>query len=315
MDKLDSLWSQLSIEHVFRTEWKDLLGGGYRFARSFFHEGVDYHRPLSLLDNSPLNAYLKNNVDFPAIQRNIDRGILKAISVTALGYSSSKSVSFYQGQDSLEPWARARRVGMPTTLGMEHLLASSAIPWIFPTVRIGNEYFGDGAMRQLAPISPALHLGADRVFIIGVSGNRQAVTKRYSPPSRHPPSMAQMAGHLLNSAFIDGLEADIEHLERINSLIELMTPERRAELALRPVKSLVISPSKAIDKIAGRNIRYLPKSLRFFLRASGATAKRGGSAIASYLLFTKLFTEELIELGYQDAMWEKQAIEEFFEKP
>lgn len=310
--ELDDLWQQLTLEHVFRTDWSDLLAGLYRFGRSFFHEGVDFHRPLSLLDNSPLNAFLKSNICFSDIQKNIDRGVLKAISVSALGYSSSDSVSFFQGKEGLKEWTRFRRVGKAAVLGMEHLLASSAIPWIFPTVRIGREYFGDGAMRQLAPISPALHLGADKVFIIGVSGNRQALVKRHQIPSRHPPSMAQMAGHLLNSAFIDSLEADIEHLERVNCLIRAVESGKRKGLELRPVKSLVISPSKAIDKIAGRSTRYLPKSLRFFIRSSGATAHRGGSALSSYLLFVKSFIKELIDLGYQDAMWEKDAIQRFF---
>ncbi len=315
VEKLQRLWAGLSLEHVFRTSWQDLYGGVYRLARSFFHEGVDYHRPLSLLDNSPLNSFLKQNIYFPGIQENIDHGILKAISVAALGYSSSNSVNFFQGEEGLEEWQRFRRVGVSTQIGMEHLLASSAIPLIFPTVRIGNEYFGDGAMRQLAPISPVLHLGADKAFIIGVSGNRaRNIKQRRSTPARHPPSIAQMAGQMLNNTFIDSLEADIEHLERVNGLVSLLPEEVLLEqnLPLRPIKTLVISPSKALDKIAGRHIRYLPKSLRFFLRSSGATARRGGSGITSYLLFSPSFINELIELGYQDAMWEKEAIQEFF---
>lgn len=312
VDELSRLWQELTIDRVFRTSWRDLCGGGFRVARSFFHQGVDYHRPLSLLDNSPLNAFLTANIDFSSIKQNIDRGVLRAISVAALGYSSGTSVNFFQGADELLGWERFRRVGRPSTIGIEHLLASSAIPWLFPTVRIEQEYYGDGAIRQLAPISPALHLGASRIFIIGVSGNRQARIKTNKLPSRHPPSMAQMSGHLLNSAFVDSLEADIEHLERVNALIDHVDIEKQAELALRPVKSLVISPSKAIDKIAGRHVRDLPKSVRFLMRSSGATAHRGGSVLSSYLLFVKPFVDELIDLGFQDAMWEKEAIQQFF---
>ncbi len=312
VEELSRLWGELTIDHVFRTAWPDLLGGVYRIMKSFFHEGVDYHRPLSLLDNSPLNAFLKANIHFPSIQKNIDRGVLRAVSVAALGYTSSNSVNFFQGNQELEEWERFRRVGISTTIGMEHLLASSAIPGIFPTVRIGQEYFGDGAMRQLAPISPALHLGADRIFIIGVSGNRQAQIKYRKTPSRHAPSMAQMAGHLLNSAFIDSLEADVERLDLLNEMIHLLSDDERQAVGVRPVKSLVISPSKAIDKIAGRSVRYLPKNLRLFMRSSGATARRGGSVLSSYLLFVKPFIDELIDLGYQDAMWEKESIHSFF---
>jgi len=315
VNQLERLWTGLTIEHVIRTGWWDLLGGISRIGRSLFREGIDYHKPLSLLDNSPLNAFLKQNVDFSAIQRSIDRGALHAVSVAALGYSSSDSVNFFQGVPELTEWRRYRRVGVRSTLGMEHLLASSAIPWVFPTVRIGNEFFGDGAMRQLAPISPALHLGADRVFVIGVSGNRHPNLKRHRFVAKHPPSMAQMAGHMLNSAFVDSLEADIEHIERVNGLLGLITKEQleKAEMPLRPVKTLVISPSQQIDKIAGRKVRYMPKSLRFFMRTSGATAHAGGSTLASYLLFSKPFIDELIDLGYQDAMWEKESIEAFFE--
>lgn len=316
VEHLQRLWNQLTLDHVFRTGWSDLSGGLYRMLRSFFREGVDYHRPLSLLDNSPLNYFLKQNIDFSGIQKNIDRGILKAVSVAALGYSSSKSVNFFQAEEGLNEWKRARRIGVKATLGMEHLLASSAIPWVFPTVRIDNEYFGDGAMRQLAPISPALHLGADKVFIIGVSGNRSARSSHHQRIIKYAPSMAQMAGQVLNSSFIDSLESDIEHLEQINDLVDLIPESVRKNnnLLLRSVKTLVISPSKDIDRIAGRHIRYLPKSLRFFLRSSGVSARRGGTALASYLLFIPSFTSELIDLGYQDAMWEKDRIKAFFEK-
>ena len=275
---------------------------------------MDYHRPLSLLDNSPLNNFLKDNISFPLIQKNIDRGILKAVSVATLSYASSNSVNFFQGEEGLTEWRGSRRLGISTTIGMEHLLASSAIPGVFPTVRIGRQYYGDGAMRQLSPISPALHLGADKVFIIGVSGNRAKRAKPRRVVARHPPSMAQMAGQMLNSAFIDSFEADIEHLEKINELINLVPEEVRLAkaLSLKSIQSLIISPSKEIDKIAGRHIRYLPNTLRLFLRAFGATAKGGGSAITSYLLFTPSFTRELVDLGYQDAMWERDAIKAFF---
>ena len=316
VEQLESLWSELTQDKVFRTSTKDLLGGLFRTARSFFHEGVDYHRPLSLLDNSPLNKFLKDHIRFSDIQKNIQTGRLKAVSVSALAYNSSNSVYFYQGQEELEEWRQARRVGVKAEIGVEHLLASTAIPWVFPTVRIGREFFGDGAIRQLAPISPALCLRSDKVFVIGVSGNRATIERRSRRPvyAKYPPSMAQMAGHMLNSAFIDSLDSDIEHLETLNNLVNLIPEEVRAEanFPVRSVDSLVISPSKEIDKIAGRHIRYMPKQIRLLFRSSGVSAKMGGSALGSYLLFIPSFIEELIDLGYQDAMWEKEAILNFF---
>lgn len=315
ISRLEKIWQELTIDHVFRTQWSDLLGALWRVFLSFFHQGIDYHRALSLLDNSPLNAFLKQHIDFSKVQRSIEHGSLKAICVCALGYNSGDSVNFFQGQEDLREWRRHRRVGVRTVIGMEHLLASSAIPMVFPTVRIGKEFFGDGAMRQLTPISPALHLGAERVFIVGVSSNRRPYLKRYRAPARHPPSIAQMAGHMFNSAFVDSLESDIERLDRVNELLKLIPEERLVEenIHLRPIKSLVISPSQEIDKIAGRNVRHMPKRLRYILRTSGATAKAGGATLASYLLFSRPFIESLISLGYQDAMWEKTAIQDFFE--
>jgi NTE family protein len=243
--------------------------------------------------------------------------LLEAVCVTALGYTSAESVSFFQGNPALRGWRRARRVGTPSLLTVDHLLASSAIPAVFPAVALNKEYFGDGAMRQLAPISPALHLGANRVFVIGVSHN--PLQTHWREPTRglqKPPSIAQIIGQMFNSAFIDTLEGDLEHLNRTNSLLALADAHQGDKtFNLRPVDSLVITPSKPIDKIAGRRVRDLPNSLRFFMRTVGATAQGGGASVASYLLFSHQYCNELLELGYQDAMWEKGAIEAFFAHP
>lgn len=313
---LNQIWSELRTERVFKTHWWDLCGGFGRLGLSLFNEGVGKKHSISLLDNAPLREFLAEYIDFSQLQVGLDNGDLKAVCVTAMNYSTSESVSFFQGAPEVDDWRRYRRTGVSSQLGLDHLLASSAIPGIFPATKIGSSYYGDGALRQLAPISPALHLGADRVMVIGVSGNRNAEHwgKRH-PPVRHSPSMAQVGGHLFNSAFIDSLEGDLEHLERVNSLLR-MIPEETLEaqgIALRPVETLVISPSEQLDKIAGRKVRYLPKSVRMFMRSTGATAKGGGAATSSYILFEPQFCDELIELGYRDAMWDKDRIQAFFE--
>ena len=308
-------WQALSVDQVYRTEWMALIGGLSKVVASFFNHGIAKGKPLSLLDNSPLRELLIDIIPFDNIERRIIKGYLEAVSVTALGYSSGESVSFFFFLSGLRGWRRSRRVGTPTKITVEHLLASSAIPTVFPAVHLSQEYFGDGAMRQLAPVSSALHLGADRVFVIGVSGNRNPSqwTKKTKPHPKYPPSVAQIIGQMFNSAFIDSLEGDLEHLERVNDLVALLGGKRCDRTGpLRAVDTLIISPSKPLDKIAGRRVRELPKSMRFFMRSTGATTRGGGASAASYLLFAHGYCAELIELGYQDAMWEKEAIERFF---
>ncbi|RZA05152.1 MAG: patatin-like phospholipase family protein, partial [Moraxellaceae bacterium] len=311
---LANMWSNLQIGQVYLHSWSDILKSLGFLGLSLFNQGVGHQRPLSLLDNSPLWDLLGSRIHFENIQKSIASGKLLAVSVSAMGYTSGHSVSFFQAHPDISGWNRYRRSGVSTQIRLEHLIASASIPTIFPAVRIGREYFGDGALRQLAPISPALHLGAESLFVVGVSGNKKSAKPNKRLPSKHSPSMGQIVGHMFNSAFVDALEGDIEHLERLNQLIKLIPPENMANagLSLRAVENMVISPTSPLDVIAGRNIRYLPKSLRFFLRAIGATAKGGGATAASYLLFSTEFINELMELGRQDTLAEKESILEFF---
>ncbi len=316
---LAKTWRSLEIEQVFRTDWRALSSGALRVFSSFFHEGITKGQPIALLDNAPLRDLLSSIINFNNIEKRIKKGVLDALSITALGYNSGESVSFFQGKPELRGWRRYRRVGAPSKLRVDHLMASSAIPIVFPTVKLEREYFGDGAMRQMAPISSALHLGANRLFIVGVSGNRVAgpwgTAGKFIPPKRSP-SLAQIMGHMLNSAFIDALEGDMEHLDRINELLQSVPEDQQGGAGqLKKVETLVISPTKRLDRIAGRKVRHLPRAVRMFMRSSGATAKSGGSAAASYLLFAHEYCHELIELGYQDAMWDREKIEQFFSAP
>lgn len=314
VDSLCSMWQNLDIGQVYLHGWSDIFKGLAYLGFSLMNEGIGRRRPLSLLDNGPLWNLLGSKIKFENLTDAISTGKLLAVSVSAMGYTSGHSVSFFQGHPDLQGWNRYRRIGVPTQLRLEHLLASSAIPTIFPAVRINREYFCDGALRQLAPMSPALHLGAEQLFVIGVSGNRTAVKANKRVPHRHSPSMGQIVGHLFNSAFVDAMESDLEHLERTNQLLKLIPEERRLQegIYLRPVENMVVSPSLPIDNIAGRNIRYLPDSLRFFMRATGSTAKGGGATAASYLLFSQEFITELIELGRADTLAVAERVNKFF---
>lgn len=314
--RLTTVWQGFHTHQVYRSDWPGVLRQAGRFVgRSMLGLGGDM--PVALLDSSPLRELLTRELDFSGIHAAIARRQLRAVAVTAFGYESGQAVTFYQGRGSIDPWFRHRRVGVPTRLSLEHLLASTAIPLIFPPVKVNREYFGDGAVRQSAPISPALHLGATRVLVVGVSGNPQGSG---TPPvelaraqSARPPSLAQISGHMLNSTFIDSLEGDIELLQRLNHMSGLVPSGLHPRgLGLKPVDVLVIAPSQPLDQIAARHRHELPKTLRMFLRGPGAT-KASGAGVLSYLLFEAGYCGELIELGYQDAMARKEALSSFLD--
>lgn len=307
--KLTSVWQSFRTELVYRTDWWGVLRQAGRFIGQHLLGLGRGLAPVALLDNSPLRDLLLKELDFSGINLAVARRKLRAVAITAFAYQSGQTVTFYQGRGNIDPWMRHRRHGLPARLRIEHLMASSAIPLLFPPVRLNNEYFGDGAVRQAAPISPALHLGADKVLVIGVRSQTQE--EQIIPMTARPPSLAQIGGHLLNSTFIDNLESDLELLGRLNMLGQMLPQsQRKKHLGLAPVDVLVISPSKKIDEIAARHRHQLPASLRLFLRGPGATRANGGGVL-SYLLFERSYCNELIELGYQDAMSKKEQLSAF----
>ncbi len=303
-----SVWRNFHVAEVYRTDIVGVLRNTSLWlvgviATSF---GVNRMNHVSLLDNEPLVELLEETLTPEEIQENIDDGFLHALSVTASGYGSGHSVTFYQGVKSIQPWKRARRVGVPTQIEIHHLLASAAIPFIFPAVHIHREHFGDGSMRQLAPISSALHLGADRVLVVGMGSGGDAEDEKRSKIDEYP-SLAQIAGHALDSIFLDSLEVDLERLHRINRTVSLVPEDVRSSINLRHVDVLVISPSQPIEKIAERHLKNLPWTIRILLRAVGVMRSHGAN-LMSYLLFDKSYCRALIDLGYQDALKHKEEI-------
>jgi len=216
---------------------------------------------------------------------------------------------------------RSNRIAVQAPLTMAHLLASAAIPFMFPAVTLpmegAYEWFGDGSMRQTAPISPAIHLGADRILVIGAGRMREPPGPRVLTPSPYP-SIAQIGGHALSSIFLDALAVDAERLQRINATLSLIPEEFRANASLKPVRLLLISPSERLDDIAARHLDALPGSIRALLRGIGvsnAGPGSNGAALASYLLFEDAFTRELMALGEKDTQARRDEVLQFFDLP
>lgn len=311
MRQLESVWSELRAEEIYRTDSWGILKNTFYIALSFIQRGKVIGRPRALLDNAPLWELMKKMVDFGYITDAIDSQELHAVSVSTMSYASGHTETFYQGHDSIHDWQFQRRSGKRTPLTIEHLIASSSIPMVFPSVQINGHYYGDGAVRQLTPLSPALHLGADKLVIIGVSDRH-----REGPPPEEtaPPTVAQIMGHMYNSAFIDALENDLRSLKIVNKVL------RRAERVnngpvvpgIRPVDCLVISPSRPLNELAAQYYHELPKSIKTFFSLTGGSRGAQGSSAASYLLFEPGFLQALIALGYHDALAKHDDIRAFF---
>ncbi len=312
---LDNTWKGFHADHIYRTDVIGVFNNSilWLVGMLFSAIGINKLNQVSLLDNSPLVELLEDMVPYEKIQENIDAGLLHALSVTTSGYGSGQSVTFYQGVKQLEPWRRTGRIGTPAQIEIKHLLASAALPFIFPARLIHREYFGDGSMRQIAPISPALHLGATRVLIIGVTVNGYVEQPERSEMSEYP-SLARIAGHTLNSIFLDSMEVDLERLKKINDLVAIMPEEMRERANLRHVDVLVVSPSQPLEKIAERYVMELPWTIRLLLRLVGARQHSGGILI-SYLLSESKYTRALIDLGYQDALKRRDEILRFLDMP
>jgi len=306
---LEDIWANLTSDQIHQVGYFDIFKSIVKILMSFFHSGIARGQSLSVFNNQPLHNLLKRNIDIARLDKMINQEHIHALSISALGYSSGQNISFFQGHESLQFWRRSRRIGSKTVLDYKHLMASSALPAIFPSVLINREYFGDGALRQSAPLSAALHLGADKLLVIGVSDTTTAAEERVS--TEHSPTIAQVLGNLLNSAFIDSLEEDVHMLERFNKLAKCITPEQQVELNIRPVELLVIKPKVKFDQMAVDFTQELPRSMRFLLSMIGANKKGGGSSLASYILFEKAYCQALINSGYQDAMSQAEEIRKF----
>jgi len=311
------VWEHFEASQVYRADSLGVLRSGARWLSilSFGWLLAKWRKspPNSLLDNSPLEDLLNRMLDLPRLDQALSSGALHALAVTASSYTAGQHLTFYQTLADIEPWVRSQRLAQRDFISVQHLMASSAIPFIFPSVPVNwggrLEYCGDGSMRQLAPISPAIHLGSQKVLIIGAG--RLSEPPRENNEIAHYPSLAQIAGHALSSIFLDSLAVDIERLTRINKTLSMLPDELKKKTSLKPVDILVIAPSERLDEIASRHIGSLPLPVRTMLSGIGATEVRG-SALASYLLFESTYTKELIALGQKDTYARREDVVQFF---
>ncbi|ODS61204.1 MAG: Patatin [Acidovorax sp. SCN 65-108] len=321
--RIARVWRQFHASQVYGADslsvmrsgarWLTLVSLGWALAR------WRRMRPRSLLDNTPLEKLLVKMVPLVRLPRLIRKGHLTALAVTASSYSSGEHVTFFEAAAPVKPWVRSQRKAASDRITHEHLLASSAIPFIFPAkgIEVDDhvEYFGDGSMRQSAPIAPAIHLGAERILVIGAGRMHEPKGDAAANPTATYPTLAQIAGHALSNIFLDALAVDVERVQRINQTLSLIPEEKRLHSALRPIELLVIAPSQRLDAVAARHVGDLPTPVRTMLGALGVTSNMAdvrGAALASYLLFESGYTQELMALGRADTLAMRAEVCKFF---
>lgn len=312
IDHLEKMWSELTMDRVFRADTISLMRSFSNVARKMISQPVG-GGPVSFLDNAPLRKMLELEIDFQSIRNTIREGHIDAVGLNACGYASGQNICFFEGADGLKGWSVGQRGGARTELTIDHIMASSAIPTLFRPVKINREFFGDGVTRQMAHISPVLRLGARKVLVVGVSANAMCPSKRPEKPGM--PTLTQVLAQVFNGMFLDTLDYDIDRSRVINQLLALIPEERLKEsgLDLSPVDILEISPSEPINDLAMKYIDAMPLVLRRLTGASDS-APVSSANLASFLLFDKRFCRDLIELGYRDGQSHARQIERFFAK-
>ena len=341
--RIADVWENVTAEQVYRADSFGVVQSGARWltALTFGWALQKWARaggkfgPRALLDNTPLATLLTRMIDAHRLDDLFESRYLHALAVTVSSYTSGQHVTFYQCREAIAPWSRSQRLAVRGPITVEHLLASSAIPFVFPARDLElfghREFFGDGSMRQFAPISPAIHLGAEKILVIGAGRLHEPPEDPSMTMAARYPTLAQIAGHALSSIFLDGLAVDIERLVRINHTLSLLPPQAREHSALRPIDVLVIAPSQRLDDIAARHVMSLPRPIRALLGAIGVEGTRApkagaayptgatsasntsGAALASYLLFEAEYTRELIALGIADTMAKKAEVLRFLD--
>lgn len=306
VQNLEKLWRGLHCNQIYHTHATAIAATSARWLLSIVFGGLGLGAPCSLLDNTPLRELLERETDWRHLHRAIRRGTLDALCITASSYEAGQAVTWFMGRDGIDGWERAKRIGVETTIGTDHLMASSALPFVFPAINIDGHYYGDGSLRLTTPFSAPIRMGAERLFVISVRDKHEGPQEGKEPGY---PSIGEMAGHALDIMFNDNLDSDHERLGRINETLSKMTDANRKGMALRVIDTLMIAPSRDLRVVASEHAAEMPASIRWLLRSLGSWGR--DDRLVSYLLFEPGYTGALIDLGYKDAMDQKDKITSF----
>jgi NTE family protein len=313
--RLAASWSALTPDRVYRTGALGLARIGTRWILDLSAGGLIGRSGINyLLDSAPLREFLEGEIPLGRMRRHLQAGRLHGVAVSATDYHSGMGVTFFDGDPEIGPWTRSTRIGVRARITLDHVMASASIPVFFPPVRLGRTYYGDGCVRMPYPMSPAIHLGADRILAISVRYLRppaEAAAQVTEERADWLP-VSEIAGVLLNAVFLDSIDSDYERLQRINRTLAAVPRERlgRGELDVRHIAALVLRPSQDLALMAQDEYGRFPGMLRYLLRNIGATGN-AGEDLLSYLAFEPIYIQRAMELGYNDTLARRAEIEGF----